>query len=284
MARAQSAQLGGARGSCTLRASAHISPCASLRVPLRCRHPHQALAFVYDPELVKSLFEQVPTRYGERNGGYCRVAPEVQRRRGDNAGARWAGGRAGARGDVGRWWAAQHKPARALDAHTSPHPLQTLTSLLVVLQRWPPSSWSESLLWPLRRLCVRWLAAWTRHPTPSHLPQQPPAPLGTTTCPSLLSVTVPPRPPYMLLVLIEQRARGHALGTTARRLDLPSARPRPATAIAFALARALTSLVRPITPTRLPCAGAHDGEHRAGRVCSAAGPGAPRCSRGTARD
>ncbi|EFN54072.1 hypothetical protein CHLNCDRAFT_56243 [Chlorella variabilis] len=44
----------------------------------------QALGFIYDPELVKSLFEQVPTRYGERNGGYCRVQAVVQPRRGDN--------------------------------------------------------------------------------------------------------------------------------------------------------------------------------------------------------
>ena len=27
---------------------------------------------------------QVPTRYGDREGGYCRVKAEVQRRRGDN--------------------------------------------------------------------------------------------------------------------------------------------------------------------------------------------------------
>lgn len=45
----------------------------------------QALAFVYDKDLVQSLFEQVPDRYGERNGGYCRVKTEVQKRRGDNA-------------------------------------------------------------------------------------------------------------------------------------------------------------------------------------------------------
>ena len=27
---------------------------------------------------------QVPTRYNERNGGYCRVKAEIQPRRGDN--------------------------------------------------------------------------------------------------------------------------------------------------------------------------------------------------------
>jgi len=45
----------------------------------------QALAFVYDQDLVGSLFEQVPARYNDRNGGYCRVKTEIQKRRGDNA-------------------------------------------------------------------------------------------------------------------------------------------------------------------------------------------------------
>ncbi|KAL4429016.1 hypothetical protein ABPG77_006055 [Micractinium sp. CCAP 211/92] len=44
----------------------------------------QALGFVYDDELVKSLFEQAPARYADRNGGYCRVKAEIQPRRGDN--------------------------------------------------------------------------------------------------------------------------------------------------------------------------------------------------------
>ncbi len=45
----------------------------------------QALAFVYDKDLVASLFEQAPERYAERNGGYSRVTTEIQRRRGDNS-------------------------------------------------------------------------------------------------------------------------------------------------------------------------------------------------------
>lgn len=45
----------------------------------------QALSFVYDEDLVKSLFEQAPARYAEREGGYCRVKSEIQKRRGDNA-------------------------------------------------------------------------------------------------------------------------------------------------------------------------------------------------------
>jgi large subunit ribosomal protein L17 len=45
----------------------------------------QALGFVYDKDLVTSLFEQAPERYAERNGGYCRVTTEIQKRRGDNA-------------------------------------------------------------------------------------------------------------------------------------------------------------------------------------------------------
>lgn len=45
----------------------------------------QALAYVYDKELVKNIFKEVPERYGDREGGYCRVIPEIKRRRGDNA-------------------------------------------------------------------------------------------------------------------------------------------------------------------------------------------------------
>ena len=45
----------------------------------------QAMAFVYDKDLVASLFEQAPERYAERNGGYSRVTTEIQRRRGDNS-------------------------------------------------------------------------------------------------------------------------------------------------------------------------------------------------------
>eukprot|EP00873_Tetraselmis_striata_P022314 jgi/Tetstr1/442578/TSEL_030675.t1 len=45
----------------------------------------QALAFIYDKEVVQTLFEEAPARYAERNGGYCRVINEPVRRRGDNA-------------------------------------------------------------------------------------------------------------------------------------------------------------------------------------------------------
>lgn len=44
----------------------------------------QALAFVYDQSIVKSLFDEAPARYSDRNGGYCRVITEPQRRRGDS--------------------------------------------------------------------------------------------------------------------------------------------------------------------------------------------------------
>merc|ERR1712048_866226 len=33
----------------------------------------QALAWIYDKQLVHSLFEAAPDRYSDRNGGYCRV-------------------------------------------------------------------------------------------------------------------------------------------------------------------------------------------------------------------
>jgi len=49
----------------------------------------QAMSFVYDKALVSALFEGVPGRYGERDGGYTRIKrPNVEdrtiyRRRGD---------------------------------------------------------------------------------------------------------------------------------------------------------------------------------------------------------
>eukprot|EP01024_Parvocaulis_polyphysoides_P036838 TRINITY_DN32729_c0_g1_i5.p1 TRINITY_DN32729_c0_g1~~TRINITY_DN32729_c0_g1_i5.p1 ORF type:complete len:176 (+),score=8.15 TRINITY_DN32729_c0_g1_i5:142-669(+) len=46
---------------------------------------NQALAFVYDKELVDNIFKEVPERYITRNGGYCRVKKELKGRRGDNA-------------------------------------------------------------------------------------------------------------------------------------------------------------------------------------------------------
>jgi len=44
----------------------------------------QALAWVYDKQLVHALFEAAPDRYGDRNGGYTRVLRTVARQ-GDNA-------------------------------------------------------------------------------------------------------------------------------------------------------------------------------------------------------
>ena len=43
------------------------------------------MAFIYDKDLVKSLFDGVKERYGERNGGYTRVKAEPFVRRGDAA-------------------------------------------------------------------------------------------------------------------------------------------------------------------------------------------------------
>ena len=45
----------------------------------------QAAAFLYDPDIVASLFAEAPARYAERPGGYCRVVTEPRRRRGDAA-------------------------------------------------------------------------------------------------------------------------------------------------------------------------------------------------------
>ena len=44
----------------------------------------QAIGYLYDKDLVHSLFEQVPERYGERDGGYTRVLKDGYRR-GDNS-------------------------------------------------------------------------------------------------------------------------------------------------------------------------------------------------------
>jgi large subunit ribosomal protein L17 len=44
----------------------------------------EALGYIYDKALVHALFEQVPTRYGNRNGGYTRILHTVPRR-GDNS-------------------------------------------------------------------------------------------------------------------------------------------------------------------------------------------------------
>mmetsp|Transcript_6294 Transcript_6294/g.9951 ORF Transcript_6294/g.9951 Transcript_6294/m.9951 type:complete len:118 (-) Transcript_6294:71-424(-) len=44
----------------------------------------QALAWIYDKDLVHALFEAAPERYAERNGGYTRVLRTMPRQ-GDNA-------------------------------------------------------------------------------------------------------------------------------------------------------------------------------------------------------
>ena len=44
----------------------------------------QAMAWIYDKQLVHSLFEAAPDRYADREGGYCRVLRTVARQ-GDNA-------------------------------------------------------------------------------------------------------------------------------------------------------------------------------------------------------
>ncbi len=44
----------------------------------------QALGYIFDKNLVHSLFAQAPERYGSRPGGYTRIIRTV-RRRGDNA-------------------------------------------------------------------------------------------------------------------------------------------------------------------------------------------------------
>lgn len=45
----------------------------------------QALAWIYDKDLVSTLFDSAPARYNDRNGGYTRVVTEKYLRRGDAA-------------------------------------------------------------------------------------------------------------------------------------------------------------------------------------------------------
>ncbi len=44
----------------------------------------QALAYIYDEDVVKKLFDEIAPKYSERNGGYTRVL-KVGPRRGDGA-------------------------------------------------------------------------------------------------------------------------------------------------------------------------------------------------------
>lgn len=44
----------------------------------------QALAYLYDKDLVSELFKEVNSRYSDREGGYTRIV-RTKRRRGDNA-------------------------------------------------------------------------------------------------------------------------------------------------------------------------------------------------------
>jgi len=44
----------------------------------------RAMGYIYDKQLVHSLFEKAADRYGDRNGGFTRIIRTI-RRRGDNA-------------------------------------------------------------------------------------------------------------------------------------------------------------------------------------------------------
>lgn len=44
----------------------------------------RAMGYIYDKQLVHALFENAPSRYADRQGGYTRILRTI-RRRGDNA-------------------------------------------------------------------------------------------------------------------------------------------------------------------------------------------------------
>ena len=63
----------------------HVDHMITLAKKGTMHHRRQALAYIYDKDLVASLFEQAPQRYADRQGGYCRVIKEDLPRRGDLA-------------------------------------------------------------------------------------------------------------------------------------------------------------------------------------------------------
>lgn len=48
-------------------------------------HRRQALAYIYDREVVRGMFMFAPELYKDRQGGYCRIIRQLINRRGDNA-------------------------------------------------------------------------------------------------------------------------------------------------------------------------------------------------------
>ena len=69
----------------------------------------QALAFIYDKDLVRSLFDAAPERYGERAGGYTRIKADAKVRSSLHGGGALAAWRA----------AAKRLPWRVIRMHTA---------------------------------------------------------------------------------------------------------------------------------------------------------------------
>ena len=72
----------------TMARAKAVRPCVDKMIQLSkdgsLHSRRQAMAFLYDKDLVHSLFEAGPERYADREGGYCRVLRTMPRQ-GDNA-------------------------------------------------------------------------------------------------------------------------------------------------------------------------------------------------------
>lgn len=63
----------------------HVDKMITLAKKGTLHHRRQALAYIYDREVVRGMFLLAPEIYKDRQGGYCRIIRQLINRRGDNA-------------------------------------------------------------------------------------------------------------------------------------------------------------------------------------------------------